>query len=93
MQFISGDLDRGFTALFEPGRIQPMLNRDWKELFKQSERNYKEVTNAIGHLNTLRSLPEIRGFIESLPSDIVDGLVVEVARELAHYNEHSEMVH
>jgi hypothetical protein len=93
MDFISGDLDRVFTVLYEMGRVEPILNRDWKELYQKTQERWPEVSKAIQKLNQLESLPEIRKFIAGLPADIIDALVVEVARELAHFQERSEVLH
>jgi hypothetical protein len=93
MDFISGDLDRVFTVLYEMGRVEPLLKRDWKQLYRQTMDRWPEVSEAIHVLNSLDGLKEMREFIETLPSEIIDALVIEVARELADFQGRSEMLH
>ena len=93
MDCFSGDLDRVFTVLYEMGRIEPLLAKDWTHLYRNSINRWDEVSIAIKNLNSMSNLKEIRGFIENLPSEIIDALVVEVARELASYHEHKELLH
>ena len=93
MDFISGDLDRVFTVLFEMGKVEPLLNKDWKKLYKKSRAQWSEVSAAIQKLNGLTNLRDIRLFLETLPSEILDSLVVEVARELADFHGRNESLH
>ena len=93
MDFLSGDLDRVFTALYELGMIEPMLGKDWGQLYSQDHKVWKDVNVAIRKLNKMASLKEIRGFIETLPQTVVEALVIEVAREMAEFHERKEMVH
>ena len=91
--FLSGDLDRVFTVLFEMGRVEPLLKKDWQELYRRSQSQWPQVSSAIHTLNSLGNLPEMRKFISKLPSEIVDALVIEVARELAQYHQRDEVLH
>lgn len=93
MDFLSGDLDRVFTALYELGMIEPMLGKDWSKLYAQNHKVWKDVGVAIKHLNKMGSTKEIRSFIETLPQHVVEALVIEVAREMAEFHERKEMVH
>lgn len=93
MDFISGDLDRVFTVLFEMGKIEPLLNKDWKKLYRQSQAHWSEVSAAIKKLNNLTNLRDIRVFLETLSDNVVDSLVVEVARELADFQGRNESLH
>ena len=93
MSFLNGDLDQVFTVLYEMGRVEPLLKRDWKKLFVKSHERWVEVNTAIQSLNSLGTKTDIRGYIEKLPSPIVDALVVEVARELAAFYDRNEFVH
>lgn len=93
MDFISGDLDRIFTVLYEMGRVEPLLNKDWKELYRSSQTRWPEVSQAIGRLNVLNNLRDIRTYITALPNDIIDALVIEVAREMAQFYERGEVLH
>ena len=93
MDFISGDLDRVFTVLFEMGKVEPLLNQDWKKLYRKSQDHWSEVSVAIKKLNALTNLRDIRVFLETLPDEIVDSLVVEVARELADFHGRNESLH
>ncbi|MBK9293149.1 MAG: hypothetical protein IPM57_01700 [Oligoflexia bacterium] len=93
MDFLSGDLDRVFTALYELGMIEPMLGKDWSKMYAQDHKVWKDVGGAIRKLNKMASLKEIRGFIETLPQRVVEALVIEVAREMAEFHERKEMVH
>ena len=93
MDFLSGDLDRVFTVLFEMGRVQPLLEKDWLELYRRSQARWPEVSSAIRKLNELKNLPEIKKFITTLPSEIVESLVIEVAREMAQFHQRDEVLH
>ena len=93
MDFISGDLDRVFTVLLEMGRVEPLLEKDWKKVYEQTRSRWGEVSQAIRQLNSLNNLRDIRIFIGTLPSEIIDALVVEVARELADYQENKGSIH
>jgi hypothetical protein len=93
MDFLSGDLDRLFSVLYEMGRVEPLLNQDWKALYRESQMRWPEVSKAIGCLNDLRAMPEIRSYIQSLPKEIVDALVIEVAREMAQFHGRDELLH
>ena len=93
MDFISGDLDRVFTILFEMGKVEPLLNKDWKKLYKKSQTHWSEVSDAIQKLNKLTNLRDMRLFLETLRNEILDSLVVEVARELADYHGRNESLH
>ncbi len=92
--FLSGDLDRVFTVLFEMGKVQPLLDKDWQELYRRSQQRWPEVSSAIKQLNTMKSLKEMRSYLGQLPADIVDALVIEVARELAQFHQATnELLH
>jgi len=91
--FLSGDLDRVFTVLFEMGRVQPLLERDWMELYRRSQARWPEVSTAIRKLNELNNLPDMKNFIKTLPSEIVESLVIEVAREMAQFHQRDEVLH
>ena len=93
MDFLSGDLDRMFTVLFEMGKVEPLLNRDWKKLYIESRDRWSEVSHAIQKLNSLTNLRDMRLFLETLPGEILDALVVEVARELADFHGRNESLH
>ncbi len=93
MDFFSGDLDRVFTVLYEMGRIEPLLKKDWTRLYRSNLSRWSEISGAIKHLNQMSNLKDMRGFIETLPSEIIDALVVEVARELASYHENKTNLH
>ncbi len=93
MDFLSGDLDKVFTALYELGMIEPMLGRDWIELYKKAQNQWSEVGIAIQKINRIESLKDIRNFIGNLPQPIVEALVLEVAREMAEFQERQETIH
>jgi hypothetical protein len=93
MDFLSGDLDRMFTVLYEMGKVEPLLTRDWKKLYTESRHRWNEVSRAIKKLNALTNLRDMRLFLETLPSEILDALVVEVARELADFQGRDESLH
>jgi len=93
MDFLSGDLDRVFTVLFEMGKVEPLLKADWKEIYRKTQDRWPEVSSAIRRLNDLENLREMRDFLASLPHEIIEALVVEVAREMAHYHERGETLH
>lgn len=93
MDFLSGDLDRVFTALYELGMIEPMLGRDWKNLYEEARFQWKEVGKAIKAINKITSLREMRSYIESLPQPVVEALVLEVAKEMAEFQERKETIH
>ncbi|MCC6276381.1 MAG: hypothetical protein IT289_00545 [Oligoflexia bacterium] len=82
MDFLNGDLDRIFTALYELGHIDPMLIKDWKPVIQKSQNNWTEVRESIHVLNKLKSISEIRDFLNDLPQDHIEAIVIEVAREL-----------
>jgi hypothetical protein len=90
---LSGDLDRVFTVLYEMGRVEPLLGKDWQDLYRRSQSRWPEVSHAIKTLNTMGNLPEMRKFISKLPAEIVDALVIEVARELAQFHQRDEVLH
>jgi hypothetical protein len=93
MDFLSGDLDRMFTVLFEMGKVEPLLKRDWKQLYQESRDRWSDVSRAIQKLNGLTNLRDMRLFLETLPDDILNSLVVEVARELADFQGRNESLH
>ena len=93
MAFLSGDLDRIFTVLFEMGRVEPLLNKDWKKIYRQAQGYWGEINQAIGDLNSRKSLKDIREYLEVLPPHILDAIVIEVARELAEYQSKPEEMH
>jgi hypothetical protein len=93
MDLISGDLDRIFTVLYEMGRVEPLLDKDWKALYRDSQIRWPEVSKAIGNLNVMNNLREIRDYIKGLPNEIIDALVIEVAREMAQFYERGEILH
>lgn len=91
--FLSGDLDRVFTALYELGMIEPMLGKDWGNLYDRSQFQWKEVGKAIKEINKIVSIKEMRSYIESLSQEVVEALVLEVAREMAEFQERKETIH
>ncbi len=93
MDFLSGDLDRVFTALYELGLIEPMLDKNWKELYRRSEELWPQLSIAIRKINKMSSIRDLRSYIESLPQDTVEALVIEVAREMAAFQERMETIH
>ena len=93
MDFISGDLDRVFTVLFEMGHVEPLLRKDWKQLYKDTQSRWPEVSEAIRSLNRLNNLRDMKEFIGTLPREIVDSLVLEVAREMADFHGRQESLH
>lgn len=90
---LSGDLDRVFTVLYEMGRVEPLLSKDWQDLYRRTQSRWPEVSRAIQKLNSMGNLPEMRKFISKLPTEIVDALVIEVARELAQFHQRDEVLH
>lgn len=93
MDFLSGNLDHVFSVLFELGYVDKMLKKDWRPTFRDSSENWKDVGAAIRKLNEMNSLKDIRSFVEGLPINVIDALVVEVAREYAEFAERGEMLH
>ena len=93
MDFISGDLDRMFTVLYEMGRIEPLLKKDWQELLKKQEGRWTEISSAMKTLNTLTNLRDMRQFFESLPDPVIDAVAIEVAKELAEFQGRDSMIH
>lgn len=93
MEFINGDLDQVFTVLYEMGKIEPLLQKDWKKLYALNHSQWSEVSSAINSLNSLQCKTDMRQYLESLPEQIVEALVVEVARELANFYDRKESVH
>lgn len=93
MDFISGDLDRVFTVLYEMGHVEPLLERDWKKLYRETQRRWPEVSAAIQSINKLNNLRDMRDFISGLPRDVVECLVLEVARELADFHGRTDVLH
>jgi hypothetical protein len=91
--FLSGDLDRVFTVLYEMGRVEPLLSKDWKELYMRSQSRWPEVSLAIRKLNLMDNLRDMKNFIAQLPAEIIDALVIEVARELAQFHQRHELLH
>lgn len=93
MDFLSGDLDRVFTVLYEMGKVEELLNEDWKRLYRKSLTLWPEISKAIQALNSLNSIKDIRKYLESLPSEVVDALVIEVAREMADFQDSEKILH
>ncbi len=93
MDFLSGDLDRVFTALYELGMIEPMLEKNWTDLYKKAGESWTDVSTAIQKLNRIHSLKEIRQYLESLSQPVIEALVIEVAREMAAFHERQETIH
>ena len=93
VNFLSGDLDRVFTALYELGMIEPMLGKDWGDLYERAQFQWKEVGHAIKKINRIENIKEMRNYIGSLPQQVVEALVLEVAREMAEFQERKEIIH
>jgi len=85
MNFLNGDLDQVFTVLYEMGKIEPLLEKDWKQLYQQNHEKWAEVNSVITSINRLNSKADIRNYLEILPPQMIEALVVEVARELAAF--------
>lgn len=93
MQFLNGDLDQVFTVLYEMGKIEPMLQKDWKQLFIQSRNQAETINSIIMTLNELATKSEIQKYLNALPSTQIEALVVEVARELADFYDRGAELH
>ena len=87
MDFLSGDLDRIFSVLFEMGAVEPLLNKDWKEMLEANQFRWPEIGRTIKGLNACKSMNEIREFIKTLSPEMVNAVVIEVAREMANFQE------
>lgn len=83
--FLMGDLDRIFSVLFEMGEVENVLHRDWKPLYKRMMVLWPEVSQAITTVNGLNHRKELRAYFETLRRDVLESLVIEVAREMADY--------
>ena len=93
MDFLNGDLDNVFSVLYEMGKIEPMLNKDWKHLYQLNHDRWEQVSSIISGLNRLNCKNEIRGYLETLAEEMIEALVVEVARELAAFYDKARIIH
>ncbi len=92
--YLTGNLDRLFSVLFDLGYVEKLIHRDWKPIYQAMLSNWPEVSKVIAEINKYDNLNDLKAYINTLPVHIVDFIVIEVARELAdYYDENKEMLH
>lgn len=94
MEKFSGDLETIMQYLWSEERVDALMRRDWNQLSTQVNHYADEVNHAIrtfcGLMREERR-NEILRYLDELPDDIFDCLLVELAREL-HFLKENEGV-
>jgi hypothetical protein len=86
--FLQGDLQNLFDALYRVGAIDPVLKMDWSLVTKEMQSNPEKVQNLYGLVNSHRgSTDQLAGQLRKLDSQSLSFIAVEVARELAEFQD------
>ena len=93
----SGDLDTIMRYLWDDERVDFILQQVWNELLTMVAANQDEVSEAIHnfcHLLDASTSSDVIRFLDTLDDDIMDCLLVELARELHFIKQHEgEVLH
>lgn len=81
----SGDLESIMRFLWDDVRVEKIINQDWVALTAMVQEKEDDIGNAITRFCDLveddNELAIVR-FLDGLPNDLFDGMLVELAREL-----------
>lgn len=86
--FLQGDLQNLFDALYRVGAIDPVLKMDWNSVTRQMQSQPEKVQSLYGLVNAHQgSTDQLAGKLRKLDSESLSFIAVEVARELAEFQD------
>ena len=84
---LQGDLQKVFDALYHLGVIDPVLEMDWQQEFKEIERNPHQLASILGVVNTdLGNYEDLMGKLQSFNQKDLSHLAMVVAKELVGFH-------
>lgn len=90
--FLQGDLQTLFDALYNVGAIDPVLKMDWSVVNEEMMKNQEQMTSAMKMINGCGSdAGSLLAGLHSLDSKSLSYIAVEVAREFAEFQDRKEL--
>ncbi len=87
MQYIQGDLQVVFDALYHMGLIDPVLEMDWREVIENKDDYSYEINQVMEIVNRAQgNLDSLMVELKKFDPEVLSFLAMEVAREFADYH-------
>lgn len=84
---LQGDLQKVFDALYHLGVIDPVLEMDWKDEFKQLENNPHQLVEILGVVNSdVGNYEDLMNKLQSYNQKDLSHLAMVVAKELVSFH-------
>ena len=92
MQWLQGNLQNVFDALYELGVIDPVLEMDWQIAMRNRpkyERQIDQVVDLVNHFQGGSDL--LASALQQFDAKTLEYLAIEVAREFAEFNSRTQL--
>ena len=89
--FLQGDLQRVFDAIYSIGAVDPVLKIDWKPLQEKLENNPEILSKLVKQVNSCPSSTDIVELLKTVDTQTLQILTMEVAREFAEFADRSTL--
>lgn len=90
-QFLQGNLQELFDALYSIGAIEPVLKMDWQQIQKEAHRDYRKIEAVMKHVNATNREQNLVAALGGLDSVSLNFLAMEVAREFAEFQDRKQL--
>lgn len=90
-QFLQGNLQELFDALYSIGAIEPVLKMDWQQIQKEAHRDYRKIEAVMKHVNAKGREQNLVAALGGLDSVSLNFLAMEVAREFAEFQDRKQL--
>lgn len=92
INFLQGDLQALFDALYRVGAIDPVLKMDWKLVNDEMMKDQPKMTNAMKLVNSCgNDASKLVQELHALDAQSLSFIAVEVAREFAEFQDRKEL--
>lgn len=90
--FLQGDLQALFDALYSVGAIDPVLKMDWSKITREMAQNQTQMTEAMSSVNACgKDQNLLVSQLHRLDSKCLNFIAMEVAREFAEFQDRQEL--
>lgn len=84
---LQGDLQKVFDALYHLGVIDPVLQMDWTQEFKEIENNPYQLASILGVVNSnIGNYQDLMGQLKEFDQKSLGHLAIVVAKELVSFH-------
>lgn len=90
--FLQGDLQVLFDALYSVGAIDPVLKMDWSQVNEEMIKNHNHMSEIMSVVNGCGNDPgKLVASLHTLDQKSLSYIAVEVAREYAEFQDRKEL--